>query len=655
MSKYIVSARKYRPSRFGEVVGQKAITVTLRNAVVSGHIAQAYLFCGPRGVGKTTVARILAKAINCSNPGADGEPCNECESCQAFNENRSYNIHELDAASNNKVDDIKSLIEKVRIPPQLGKYSVYIIDEVHMLSASAFNAFLKTLEEPPEYAVFILATTEKQKIIPTILSRCQIYDFNRISVDDIVGHLKYVAEAEGVTADEESLAVIATKADGALRDALSTFDQLVAFAGDTLDYAEVIKNLNVLDYDYYFRLTDLLYQGNFEEAVILLDEILMKGFDVRDILSGLAKHFRELLLATDKRTVALMEVGQTIRDKFLQQAGAVDPEFLKKALSFSYQSDITLRNSRNQRLHVEILLLQISSLKKNSISPDFASEKEVLSPETLQNKGKKKVPAQEQKASSPETTSTQATVEKKVPVKSAPEKDEQITTEPPGEGKSDGMAREGIKETEDATGSGDEVQKPNVADEPADNTGNTDIAGAAASERLVSEPADEYDDPGSVSIKKVLENISNGKNNRHEENNAPAEKNSGSDPVVLREIKPDDLNNAWLDFADLLNDDKPRFASALRTHLPSLEVPHTVVVVFENKNLQEDFERNLKSDLLEYLIKKLGNTEIDISVRVEKEGGKEKKPYTPEEKYRKMKEKNPEIERLRQQFNLDFE
>ena len=320
MENYIVSARKYRPATFDTVVGQRALTTTLKNAIANQKLAHAYLFCGPRGVGKTTCARIFAKTINCLHPTADGEACNECESCRAFNEQRSYNIHELDAASNNSVEDIRSLIEQVRIPPQIGKYKVYIIDEVHMLSQAAFNAFLKTLEEPPHHAIFILATTEKHKILPTILSRCQIYDFNRISVNDTVEHLENVARKEHIEAEPEALNVIAQKADGGMRDALSIFDQVVSFTNGHITYQSVIENLNVLDYEYYFKLTDAFLENRVSDCLLTFNEVLKKGFDGNHFITGLTSHFRDLLVSRDAETLQLLEVGASIRDRYQAQA-----------------------------------------------------------------------------------------------------------------------------------------------------------------------------------------------------------------------------------------------------------------------------------------------------------------------------------------------
>ena len=362
MENYIVSARKYRPSTFESVVGQHALTTTLKNAIATNKLAHAYLFCGPRGVGKTTCARIFAKTINCMSPTAEGEACNQCESCTAFNEQRSYNIHELDAASNNSVDDIRQLVEQVRIPPQIGKYKVYIIDEVHMLSASAFNAFLKTLEEPPRHAIFILATTEKHKILPTILSRCQIYDFNRISVEDTVAHLAYVASKEGITAEPEALNIIALKADGGMRDALSIFDQVVSFTGGNITYQSVIENLNVLDYEYYFRLTDHFLENKVCDALLLLNDVLNKGFDGSHFITGLSSHFCDLLVSKDPATLPLLEVGASIRQRYQAQAQKCPLPFLYRAMKLCNDCDLNYRTSKNKRLLVELTLIQVAQI-----------------------------------------------------------------------------------------------------------------------------------------------------------------------------------------------------------------------------------------------------------------------------------------------------
>lgn len=362
MENYIVSARKYRPSTFDTVVGQRALTTTLKNAIANHKLAHAYLFCGPRGVGKTTCARIFAKTINCLHPTSEGEACNECESCKAFNEQRSYNIHELDAASNNSVEDIRSLIEQVRIPPQIGKYKVYIIDEVHMLSTAAFNAFLKTLEEPPQHAIFILATTEKHKILPTILSRCQIYDFSRITVNDTVEHLENVARKEHIEAEPEALNVIAQKADGGMRDALSIFDQVVSFTNGHITYQSVIENLNVLDYEYYFKLTDFILENKVAECLLTFNDILRKGFDGNHFITGLTSHFRNLLVSRDPSTLQLLEAGASIRDRYQAQAQKCTPQFLYKAMKLCNDCDLNYRQSKNKRLLVELTLIQVAQL-----------------------------------------------------------------------------------------------------------------------------------------------------------------------------------------------------------------------------------------------------------------------------------------------------
>lgn len=386
--KYVVSARKYRPSTFDSVVGQQHITETLKNGIAQNHLAHAFLFCGPRGVGKTTCARILAKALNCTDRTAESEPCNVCDNCQAYNQNASFNVHELDAASNNSVDDIRNLVDQVRYPPHSGKYKIYIIDEVHMLSTAAFNAFLKTLEEPPGYAIFILATTEKHKILPTILSRCQIFDFSRIKVSDIVGQLKHVAQSEGVRAETEALHIIAQKADGGMRDALSMFDLVSTFSADrSVTYDGAIEHLNVLDYDYYFRLLDLLYSGDSGNALLLLDEILRKGFDGHMFINGLSEHLRNVLVSKDANTVRLLEVPESAQSRFLSQGRDVPASFLLSALTLTAASDQAYKDARNQRLLVELLLLKLANLRsaldlatlaKNSLPVTQDSEKKKL-------------------------------------------------------------------------------------------------------------------------------------------------------------------------------------------------------------------------------------------------------------------------------------
>ena len=372
MSEYIVSARKYRPDSFESLIGQDNIAQTLKNSIIRGKLAHAYLFCGPRGVGKTTTARIFAKAINCSNPSPDMEPCGECESCRSFQEGRSYCIHELDAASNNGVDDIKNLMDQVQIPPQVGKYSVYIIDEVHMLSTAAFNAFLKTLEEPPAHAIFILATTEKHKILPTILSRCQTYDFNRISVPDIVSNLRMIAGKEGVNIDDESLHVIAQKADGAMRDALTIFDQTVAFCGTDVKYEEVLKNLNVLDYDYSFNLVDAFLAGDYGTALLKFDEILSKGFNALHFCAALSSHFRDLMVTKNGGLGALLELPDSLKARYEEQASRCSLKFLYDALSVTSACEAGYKQAVNPRLHIEFALMKLSFLMK---APDAGTAK----------------------------------------------------------------------------------------------------------------------------------------------------------------------------------------------------------------------------------------------------------------------------------------
>lgn len=373
MENFVVSARKYRPATFKTVVGQESITTTLKNAIKNNHLAQAFLFCGPRGVGKTTCARILAKTINCTSPTADTEACDKCESCLSFNSGASLNVYELDAASNNSVDDIRNLVDQVRFAPQLGQYKVYIIDEVHMLSTAAFNAFLKTLEEPPRHAIFILATTERHKIIPTILSRCQIFDFNRIQVEDIANHLAYIAKSEGVTAEPEALHIIGQKADGALRDACSMFDQIVSFAGNNITYKAVIDNLNILDYDYYFKAVDFILEENIPQSLLLFNEVLQNGFDGHNFISGLASHFRDLLVGKDASTIQLLEVSASIKEKYKIQSAKCSTAFLLKGLNIINRADQQYKSSKNPRLQVELMLMQLCSIntiegeKKNDI------------------------------------------------------------------------------------------------------------------------------------------------------------------------------------------------------------------------------------------------------------------------------------------------
>lgn len=380
MDNYIVSARKYRPSTFDTVVGQEALTTTLKNSIHTGRLAHAYLFCGPRGVGKTTCARIFAKTINCLSPLPNGEACGECESCKAFSEQRSFNIHELDAASNNSVDDIRQLIDQVMIPPQIGKYKVFIIDEVHMLSAAAFNAFLKTLEEPPKHAIFILATTEKHKLLPTILSRCQIYDFKRMTVDNIVSHLRSVAQQENITAEDAALNVIAQKADGGMRDALSIFDQVASFCDGNITYKQTIANLNVLDYEYYFKITDFCLEGKITECMLTLNEILAKGFEGQYFITGLSSHLRNLLVSQDAQTIDLIEGNEEVRNRYRQQAQRCKPQMLIRAMKLTNQCDLNYKQSQNKRLLIELTLIEMAQLSSDDDASSGPRPAKILKP-----------------------------------------------------------------------------------------------------------------------------------------------------------------------------------------------------------------------------------------------------------------------------------
>lgn len=461
MEKFIVSARKYRPASFVDVVGQPSITTTLRNSIINNHLGHAYLFSGPRGVGKTTCARIFAKTINCENISDSGEACNSCESCLSFNENRSYSIHELDAASNNSVDDIRTLTEQVRIPPQIGSYSIYIIDEVHMLSQSAFNAFLKTLEEPPAHAIFVLATTEKHKIIPTILSRCQIYDFNRIRVEDAVDYLKLIADKEKLEYEEEALHVIAQKADGAMRDALSIFDQVVSFSKEKITYKDVIHNLNILDYEYYFKLTSFLIEGDVAAAMLLFNEILAKGFDSRNFINGYAAHLRDLMVCKNPETVQLMEVGAGIKEKYLAQSAELTLPFLYAGLEICNQADMQYRGSRNQRLTIELALVKLANLTEGSKKKTISEPAQAPDQEARENT---------EKEASAQETSAQEPAAAKTPVKS--ENDVSGLVRTPGISIKNSLKGRAAEETPDVDDSSEpglpeqEVEKETISSDP---------------------------------------------------------------------------------------------------------------------------------------------------------------------------------------------
>jgi DNA polymerase-3 subunit gamma/tau len=589
MENFIVSARKYRPATFNTVVGQAHITNTLKNAIKTGHLAQAFLFCGPRGVGKTTCARILAKTINCTNRSPEIEACNQCESCQSFNEGASLNVFELDAASNNSVDDIRVLVDQVRFAPQLGTHKVYIIDEVHMLSTSAFNAFLKTLEEPPKHAIFILATTEKHKIIPTILSRCQIFDFNRIQIEDIAHHLEYIAGKEHISAEKDALHIIAQKADGALRDACSIFDQIVSFAGSNVTYKAVIDNLNILDYDYYFKVTDAVITGNISNALLLFNEILNNGFDGHNFVAGMGDHFRNLLVCRDAETLQLLEVGSNIRDKYKEQSGKCSLPLLVKGLTILNKTDINYKASKNQRLQVELSLMQLCSLN----SPDMGDEKK-------NDIGYIKPPGV--------TTNTAAAV--------ASPKIEKPAEQPKGEQISHSQP----------------IQK---AAPVAENT-----AASTVKKPLIR------------SLTPSINQHLNGdkKNEKSVEN--PAEQNNSSLPKNA--FSQQQLEAVWERYANGLKEKgKTSVSIALLGRKPVLTGNTAIEFTINNKSLEESINED-KMNFLGFLRKELNNYDIQLTLLVS--AAEEKANlYTATDRYKRLMEKNPFLQKFKQQFDLDVE
>lgn len=594
MDKFIVSARKYRPVTFDTVVGQPSITTTLKNAIRNNHLAQAFLFTGPRGVGKTTTARILAKTINCENITANVEACNECTSCLAFNSASSLNIYELDAASNNSVDDIRALVDQVRYAPQLGKYKVYIIDEVHMLSTSAFNAFLKTLEEPPSYAIFILATTEKHKIIPTILSRCQIFDFNRISVEDIAGHLKAIAAKENVQADEDALHIIAQKADGALRDALSLFDQLVSFAGTTLEYKDVIENLNILDYDYYFRITDELLSGNMSAALMTYNEILNNGFDGHNFINGLASHFRDLLVCKDEVTLVLLEVSPNVREKYKVQSHNCPAAWLLERLDIANKADMGYKGAKNQRLHVELSLLKMCAQPASHSAPEPVKKKPepvnvppAASSPTAALSSLPSSPAPPQAVTSP--TVTVAT-----PVVTNP-----YAVPPP--------------------------PLPVIKERPVVSTTSVRKS-ISISTKLYKEA-----EPGIASV--AAESL----------------------PDISTVFTQSALENTWAEYATMLQKQgRMTLHSALMKRLPLLKENFLIEFGVDSAAVEKDLN-DQKADLLSFLRGTLNNYKIKVQVVMAQNDTANQIPYTPSEKFKKLAEKNPLMLELRKKFDLDIE
>ena len=615
MSDFIVSARKYRPATFASVVGQKHITSTLKNAIERGQLAHAYLFCGPRGVGKTTCARIFAKAINCLNPNGS-EACNECESCRSFNEGRSLNIHELDAASNNSVEDIRTLIEQVRIIPQVGRYSVFIIDEVHMLSAAAFNAFLKTLEEPPAHAIFILATTEKHKIIPTILSRCQIYDFNRIRVEDGVEYLKYIASQEGIAADEESLNLIAQKADGGMRDALSMFDKAVSFCGKALDYRNVAQTLNVLDYDTYFSVTEMLLAGNYVDTLVTFDSVLSRGFSGQTFMAGLNRHMRDLLMAKRPETLRLIEMTGTLLERYRTQAGACSVEFLFGAISCLTELDGKIRQSSNQRLLVELGLMKIAGLgqkKNDSLTSSGEYPLPTLTPRTAGSAPAAAPAAAGQPAAATAQPAAQAAGAATAPPSAATSAAMPAASPAgrPAAGTSAGPAAQGTLPVQPAPGM---MRRPL-------------ISGASLSELLASAGGDPD------------EELSDGE--------------TPDEPETVR-IDPDcaeKLEHARGRILNLIKEKRPRFVPAFelmafRDNTISVSVPTT--------ELREEILRSKTGMLMR--IAELAGIEgmIELEVTVNEEI-RAARPIKLEDRVRYITEKNPLVAELRKALDLEVE
>lgn len=574
MSNFIVSARKYRPDNFDTVVGQDSITTTLKNSIKIGHLAHAYLFCGPRGVGKTTCARIFAKTINCMNLTEKTEACNSCDSCISFNKSSSFNIHELDAASNNSVDDIRNLIEQVRIPPQVGKYSVYIIDEVHMLSNQAFNSFLKTLEEPPKHAIFILATTEKHKILPTILSRCQIFDFQRIELKDIVTHLQNIAIKENISADPDGLNIIAQKADGALRDALSIFDQMVSFSGDHFTYNDVINNLNIIDYEYYFRFTGYFLESDIPSSLKLYDQILKKGFEGSSLVNGLNKHFRDLLMCKDHETVVLLEVGESQRQRYIAQSDRCSVDFLYKALMILNQADISYKTSTNKRLFLELTLLQLSRILENNPVSQPVQRKEPV-----------------EKKEKPEEKKAPEEIQQKTEKNSLPE----------------------INKTEST----------------------------------------EKNYKGTVSIKDIVHDNSSRKESVPEEKQEI--KKTEAESKRNEDFSFDDLSKVWNEFASKYKEKELRKYTLLTANKFVLKENKLTEFTVSSMIQKEVFEKEILNELTYELKTRLKNDFLSINVIIsEVKETDTKKLYTDEDKYNHLKEINPSLDKLRQQFNLDF-
>lgn len=630
MENYIVSARKYRPSTFDSVVGQRALTVTLKNAIATGKLAHAYLFCGPRGVGKTTCARIFAKTINCLTPTAEGEACNECESCRAFIEQRSYNIHELDAASNNSVDDIRQLVEQVRIPPQIGKYKVFIIDEVHMLSASAFNAFLKTLEEPPHHAIFILATTEKHKILPTILSRCQIYDFNRISVEDTVAHLAYVASKEGIKAEPEALNVIALKADGGMRDALSIFDQVVSFTGGNITYQSTIENLNVLDYEYYFRLTDYFLENKVSESLLLFNDVLNKGFDGSHFITGLSSHLRDLLVSKDAVTLELLEVGADIRQRYQTQAQKCPVGFLYRAMKLCNDCDLNYRASKNKRLLVELTLIQVAQITQEDDSVTGGrSPKQIIKPIFT-------------KAVQPQAATAQ-TVVGQTSTSAAINSSPQTATSPQTASSAAGghampgslLQAQGKQEVRkpvvSMTGIGFSIkqQAPQTQQEGQANAG---VPGTPGTTDTTSVQAPHYPDGMSRTAA-----------------NATVSSPTAEEDYMFNER---DINYYWQEYAGQMPKEQVAIAKRMQNMRLQMLDNTTAETTVENEIVEKEFHA-LMPEIQQYLRSRLKNRKATLKLRVS-EAEEKSRAYSRVERFQMMIQKNTALAHLKEEFGLEL-
>ena len=605
MDNFIVSARKYRPATFDTVVGQKALIVTLKNAILTGKLAHAYLFCGPRGVGKTTCARIFAKSINCEHLTPEGEACNECESCRAFNEQRSYNIHELDAASNNSVDDIRELIDQVRIPPQIGRYKVFIIDEVHMLSTAAFNAFLKTLEEPPRHAIFILATTERHKVLPTILSRCQIYDFTRIELNDIVEHLANVAVKEGVKTEEAALHIIAQKADGGMRDALSLFDQMVSYTQGNVTYQGVISSLNILDYDYYFRFTDLFLEHKISETMLLFDEVLRRGFDGGNFITNLTTHLRDLLVSREPATLPLLEVSHDVRERYREQAKRCPERMLIHAIKLCNDCDLNYRMSKNKRLLVELTLIQLAQLTGD---PD----------EIGSGRGPKKLKPLFQKAVATATAS-----------------------QPKGSRPASSTAQSSVQPTT--------VQAAVVGSTVASSVSS--VLSSSVQGKQTAHPVTTFKRQ-SFSIRGKNNVSGNASQGAHYTVSAGGVTMSSVADVPDLPVSEDGVRICWKQFASALPKEESAMAGRLLNIRPVLNDSLAITVSIDNRMVASDIA-GMRSRIEEFLRRQLQNSKLSLNIVVE-ETQPTHRIYSRVEQFQILEQRNPVLHKLKEALDLDL-